>query len=324
MATKKAASFRKPKDTAEEKARARLLAHFEDNPGTVFYSRQVEILFEREYFHWVTNRAVRGLIDEGRIHTERRQLSTGSELKLLWHRNFRFYKREAEKVFKLVDEYNSSAGDGTLGLQGEILVLAAFARQGFLLSGEEAKTYRGKAWMETGHDLDFIFERDGIGYGIEVKNTLGYMEISEFRTKIKLAQHLGIKPVFVVRALPRTWVEALVRVGGYAMIMGFQFYPWTHKDLADRIRDTLGLPVDTPKRIAQGTMQRFENWIASPRGASAVVDPAEVAKVDRVLATMENQYRRKLAYEQRAAEARAQAQEEEQAEDEEGEGSEPF
>jgi len=31
----------------------------------VFYSRQLEVRLEREFFHWVTNRAVRELIDEG-------------------------------------------------------------------------------------------------------------------------------------------------------------------------------------------------------------------------------------------------------------------
>jgi hypothetical protein len=52
--------------------------------------------FEREYFHWVTNRALRGLIEEGRVHSERRQLSTGSEIKLVWPRSYRFYKRAAD------------------------------------------------------------------------------------------------------------------------------------------------------------------------------------------------------------------------------------
>jgi hypothetical protein len=35
----------------------------------------------------------------------------------------------------------------------------------------------------------------GIGYGIEVKNTLGYLDIAEFLAKIKLARHIGVKPV---------------------------------------------------------------------------------------------------------------------------------
>ena len=106
-------------------------------------------------------------------------------------------------------------------MQGEHLVLAAFARQRFLLLGEEANSYGDKVWTQTGHDLDFIFERDGIGYGIEVKNTLGYLDIGEFLAKIKLARHIGVKPVFAVRALPRTWANALIQAGGYAMIMRY-------------------------------------------------------------------------------------------------------
>jgi hypothetical protein len=118
--------FQKIKDTEEDKARARLLAYSEDNPGSVFYSRQLEVPFEREYFDWVTNRALRGLIEEGRVHSERRQLGTGSEIKLIWHRSYRFYKRAADYVFNLADWYTSGATDGALGMQGEHLLLACF------------------------------------------------------------------------------------------------------------------------------------------------------------------------------------------------------
>jgi hypothetical protein len=45
----------------------------------------------------------------------------------------------------------------------------------------------------------------------------------------------------------------------------------------------LGLPVDTPKRIEQGTMQRFENWIVAPPKWTTD-DPM---KVDRLLAKIE-------------------------------------
>jgi hypothetical protein len=233
--------FSKIKGSAEEKARARLLAHFEDNPERVFYSRQLEVLFEREYFHWLTNRALRRLVEEGRIHTEARKLSSGSEIKLLWHRGYRFYRRAADEVYKLVDKYTTAATDGALGMQGEHLVLAAFARQKFLLIAEEANEYKGVKWEETKHNLDFIFERDGIGYGIEVKNTLGYLDLEEFLVKVRMALHIGVKPVFAVRALPKTWAYALIQAGGYAMIMTYQFYPWTHKEVADTIREVLGL-----------------------------------------------------------------------------------
>ena len=262
-------------DSEEARARARLLAHFVDNPESVFYSRQLEVLFEDEYFHWITNRALRALVAEGHVVTESRLLDIGSEIKLVWYKTFRFYKRAASEVFDLVNRYATSATDGTLGMQGELLVLAAFARRQFLLISEEANSYEDKTWDETGHDLDFIFEKDGIGFGIEVKNTLGYLDVDEFITKIRLSRHIGVRPIFAVRYLPRTWAEALIRAGGYAMIMKYQFYPWTHHDLAKEIRDKLMLPVDTPKKIELGTMQRFEKWITNPPHV-VMTNPAKV------------------------------------------------
>jgi hypothetical protein len=67
---------------------------------------------------------------------------------------------------------------------------------------EEANSYGEKMWDNTNHNLDLIFERDGVAYGVEVKNTLGYLDIEEFLTKIRLVRHIGVKPVFAVRALP--------------------------------------------------------------------------------------------------------------------------
>jgi hypothetical protein len=71
-----------------------------------------------------------------------------------------------------------------------------------------------------------------------VKNTLGYLDVEEFLTKISLSLHIGRQAIFAGRALPKTWANAVIQAGGYAMIMGFQFYPWTHKEVADKIRAT--------------------------------------------------------------------------------------
>ena len=122
-----------------------------------------------------------------------------------------------------------------------------------------------------------------MSYGIEVKNTLGYLDLDEFVAKIKMSLHLGLKPVFAVRSLPRTWIDALIQTGGYAMIMGYQFYPWTHADLANEIREKLGLPVDTPRRIEVGTMERFERWASQPRETGP-----STAKVEKLLARFES------------------------------------
>jgi hypothetical protein len=75
-------TVKKVPDNEEAKARARLLTHFIDNSEQVFYSRQLEILFENGFFHWVTNRALRSLIEEKHVLMETRKLDIGSEMKL--------------------------------------------------------------------------------------------------------------------------------------------------------------------------------------------------------------------------------------------------
>jgi len=108
--------------------------------------------------------------------------------------------------------------------------------------------------------MDFIFERDGQAYGIEVKNTLGYMDREEFETKIRLCREIGVRPVFAARMLPKTWINDLINAGGFALILKYQLYPWAHRELAKTVRSELGLPVDAPRRLNEGTMKRFLKW----------------------------------------------------------------
>src|SRR5260221_14730573 len=105
----------------------------------------------------------------------------------------------------------------SIGLHGEQMILGGFARARFVHIDHNARRYGDREWTKTAHNLDFIFERDGLAYGIEVKNTLSYMEEEEFRIKMELCEYLGISPVFAVRMLPRSWIYELIRRGGYAM-----------------------------------------------------------------------------------------------------------
>ena len=57
-----------------------------------------------------------------------------------------------------------------------------------------------------------------------------------------------------------SWIKELVDAGGYAMILKYQLYPWTHVQLAKRVAKELALPVDAPKALADGTMDRFVRW----------------------------------------------------------------
>lgn len=97
-------------------------------------------------------------------------------------------------------------------------------------------------------------------YGVEVKNTLNYMDYGEFKIKIQLCKALDIRQVFVVRMFPKSWIKELNDQGGFALILKYQLYPWTHRDLARRVSEGLDLPVDAPKALESGTMDRFLRW----------------------------------------------------------------
>jgi len=225
----------RPPDPREREAAGELLAFFESHRDQVFFSRQIEVQREDSYFHWITNRALRELRDAGEILGETRRLSTGSSINLLWHRRYRFYRRSAARLVSLVEEYADPNVGGVVGLHGEFMVLEGFARSEFVMRGRNTRAFGGKTWTDTDHNLDFIFEKDNQAYGLEVKNTLGYMDYDEFQTKIGLCQSLGIRPVFVARMLPRTWMNELITAGGFGLILKYQLYPWSHKVLARRL-----------------------------------------------------------------------------------------
>lgn len=255
-----AGDFQPPRDWSDEAAVDRVQRFFDENRQRVFFSRQVEVLHEGEWFHWIINRALRELVDSGEIRTERRTLSTGGSIHLLWHRSYRYYKRDAARVAGLVEEYSHTDIGRALGLQGEALVLEGFASNQFVMHGRDTRQFDDAEWTETEHDLDYIFERDGVAYGVEVKNTLGYMQREELDTKIRLCKTIGVRPLIVARMLPKSWILNVKEAGGFALILKYQLYPWTHQRLARRVREELELPVDAPTRLKEGTMRRFVRW----------------------------------------------------------------
>ncbi len=121
-----------PADEREIEASDRLREFFDANRERVFFSRQLEVINEQDYFHWITNRAVRSLEAEGLIRSEWRKLRTGTAIKLLWHRGYRFQKRSAKKLIALVEDYSDPNIGAALGLHGETMVLEGFGAHSFL------------------------------------------------------------------------------------------------------------------------------------------------------------------------------------------------
>ena len=51
----------RPPDPRQISIRETLIQFFEEHREQVFFSRQLEVRYERDYFHWITNRALRDL-----------------------------------------------------------------------------------------------------------------------------------------------------------------------------------------------------------------------------------------------------------------------
>jgi hypothetical protein len=172
----------------------------------------------------------------------------------------RYWRRQAQEVIALVSRFSDPAFTAGLGAQGELMFDAALASVGFLPTARKVRTYAGKAWITTEHDLDRVFERDGVAYGAEIKNTLKYIPRDELSVKLRMCKQLGLRPLFIVRMAAKSYINEVRLENGFTLVFKFQLYPFGQKLFADTVRGALRMPVDCPTRIADGTVQRFLKW----------------------------------------------------------------
>jgi hypothetical protein len=70
----------------------------------------------------------------------------------------------------------------------------------------------------------------------------------------------------VVRWMPKDWIYRIVRgFDGFCLLFNWQLFPLGQEELVSRIRIELGLPVDCPRLITEGTIQRLLRWHAPAR-----------------------------------------------------------
>jgi len=217
----------------------------------VYYQRQLQVLAENEFFHWITAFALADLVADGAIETATEPFR-GSQIRFYWPKGYRDLKRAKKAVRDLVATMAEPAFAIGIGRHGETMVDAALPKIGMKPLARNVRVFEGREWKQTGHDLDRVFELDGIRYGVEIKNQLQYIERDEFAVKLDMCTALNLRP--------RSYMNEIYERGGYAMIMKYQLYPHGSEGLAKRVQASLGLPVDAPPAILDGTLERFRNW----------------------------------------------------------------
>ncbi|HSH59246.1 MAG TPA: hypothetical protein VK988_06305 [Acidimicrobiales bacterium] len=65
-------------DAREEAAVAALERFFDERRESLFFSRQLEVIHESDWFHWITNRALRDVVAADVIRSEVRNLRTSA------------------------------------------------------------------------------------------------------------------------------------------------------------------------------------------------------------------------------------------------------
>ncbi len=232
---------------------------FPDGGTDVYYARQIEIFLEKQFFHWITQRALSALVEERKIGFQ--EASSGPRIAHFYYpRRHRYARRQIREIIGLIDEFSEPVFTAALGHHGESLVDVGLAYSGFRILQKNVRAVDGVEWTGSNHNLDRLIERDGVRYGVEIKNTLGYIDQTEYQKKLAMCLHFGVRPLFVARMMPQNYIREVAQAGGFSLIFGNQHYPLMAEMLAKRVRERLKLPVLVIRELPDTTMKRFETW----------------------------------------------------------------
>jgi hypothetical protein len=249
------------RDTKIDEAKEYVKNFFKENKKRVFYMKQLEVRFEKKFFHWITARALGELIAEGFLRMVEMPLSVeGTRVKFLFDPQNRYYKRPIKKSIDVIREYSEHVIARGCGEQADLLFFNALISRGFISHGQDTNEFRGKKWEISNHNLDFIIERGSVQYGCEVKNTFDYIDREEFLIKLRICEYLEVKPLFIMRYSPKSYNNEVIKKGGYVMIFEKQIYPFGQEKLVKKIIEVLGMPVDCPRKVPDGIIDRFVRW----------------------------------------------------------------
>jgi hypothetical protein len=142
----------------------------------------------------------------------------------------------------------------------------AFEKLGFTIHGVDVSEFRGKCVIgvegREPPNLYFIAERDGVVYGVDVKNWIEY----EVKTRVKVdrkveaALQLEIVPFIIARYVDREKVnEIIYEKGGLVYEYKRLLVPSTVRSLAEDAERILGYPMLAVDELPLDMISRIED-----------------------------------------------------------------
>jgi len=145
------------------------------------------------------------------------------------------------------------------GFHAQELWKDAFISLGYeLKSHQDVREFEGRV-ATVNNTIDFIVERDGIRFGVEVKNDLEYPK--DLDKKFQVAVELDTIPVFVVRNVTPTSSKHIRKYGGLVKIYETSIYPAAYADTINQCVETVGYPVIALDEITQKTKDHLEKKV---------------------------------------------------------------
>jgi hypothetical protein len=236
-----------------------------------FHFRQLQVLFETQFFHITIAEAIYRLIDRGDLDTfdckagannatfvfpSHLLETTKSEQSLHTH-----IKSKA-KIIALYDKASVSKG---LADHFESLVKYELRVHGLNIVSKGSNTYNGRTWRKSKANLDFIAAQPNNGaFGVQAKNELKSIDKTELLEQIHICSHLRIKPLFIVRYMPFSFTQFIKEAGGFLAVLGNQLWPQGYRELCETIRGRLSITV--PESLKRLTPKVRSQWPIEVRG----------------------------------------------------------
>jgi len=255
-----------------EEIEERILAIFFDSSkrpkSTPRHESAIMVMLEDDYSPGKVRTGLKKLENSGKLVSMKKGIEKVGEAKFYYLKQYDDFvlKQKTQKrvnnAAKWITKYSNKKVTKMVGDHLHDVVKAELRAQGFEIRGEKTKKYQGKEWPKTNETLDIIAKHRtrNLTVGIEIKNMLYLVPISEIISKIEICNYLGIKPVFACR-----WLEPhrneLVKRGGFLWQFKKQLYPRGQENLVEALRKRFKFPVEVSSELPPVSIKEFKSWM---------------------------------------------------------------
>jgi len=237
----------------------------------VVTEREVKVRLEDRFFPWVTGRALKLLVEMGRVVKQglpgRRGRIETKNFYSLPDFNYDEVVGEMREKRGVSKEVNAMlTGHAPATYFAEDLFERAFASLEFEIIDRDASEYKGrKVTAIPGKEppnLDFILERDKVTYGADVKNWIRFEANTrnEVISKVELALQLNIVPFIIARYVDKSTIwNGIIKKGGICYPYRTLIFSPDFDSLARKANQLLGYPVLALDRLPTYKLERIES-----------------------------------------------------------------